>query len=264
MIKKILLILVLLAVAAVAAIYFLGSAALNKGIKHGVETVGPQVTETPVTLADVNISVLSGKGTLKNLNVGNPDGFMSENIFALGQIDIEVDTGTVFSDKIIINKIHIRKPEISYEKKLGGSNVKTLLDSIERFTGPKSDKPVEDAPVADAGVKKQVVIKQLIIEDGLVFVGALGIGQQVILPRIEMNNIGEGGSNATIADVLDIVLSKVLASIGPAIADAGELLKGAGDDALKAAQESALNKVEEATGDAAEKAKEGLKGLFGK
>jgi hypothetical protein len=264
MIKKILLVLVLLAVAAVAAVYFLGSAALNKGIQHGVETVGPQVTQTPVTLADVNISVLSGKGTLKNLNVGNPDGFKSTNIFALGQVDIEVDTASVFTDKIIINKIHIRKPEISYEKSFGGSNVKTLLDSIERFTGPKSDQPVEEAPAAEAGAKKQIVIKQLIIEDGLVFVGAMGIGQEVRLPRIEMNDIGESGSDTNIADVLDIVLSKVLASIGPAISDAGKLLKGAGDDALKAVQESGLNKVEEATGDAVNQAREGIKGLFGK
>ena len=102
MIKKIVLILVLLAVAAGAAVYFLGATALNNGIKHGVETVGPKVTETSVTLAEVNISVLSGKGTLKNLNVGNPSGFKNENIFALGQIDIEVDRKSLFSDRIII------------------------------------------------------------------------------------------------------------------------------------------------------------------
>ncbi|HAV13306.1 MAG TPA: hypothetical protein DCX06_07445 [Opitutae bacterium] len=262
MIKKILLVLVLLAVIAAAAVYFLGSAALNKGIKHGVETVGPQVTETSVTLADVNISVLSGKGTLKSLNVGNPDGFKSANIFALGQIDIEVDTSTVFSDKIVINKIHIRQPEISYEKKLTGSNVKKLLDSIEKFTGPKSDTP-DDAPVEDSGAKKQIVIKQLIIEDGKVYVGALGVGQEVPLPRIEMKNIGEDGNETSIAEVLDVVLSKVLASIGPAIADAGQLLKGAGDDALKAVQESTTDKVGEAAGDALNKASEGIKGLFG-
>ena len=259
MIKKILLVLVLLAVIATAAVYFLFSAGLNKAIKHGVETVGPAVTQTPVTLAEVNISVLSGKGTLKGLNVGNPEGFKSGNIFALGQIDIEVDTGTLTSDIIIINKIHIRQPEISYEKTFTSSNVKKLLDNIEQFTGPKSETP-EDAPAEESGAKKQIVIKQLIIEDGLVYVGALGIGQEIPLPRIEMNNIGEEGSDSNIADVLDIVLSKVLASIGPAIADAGQLLKGAGDDALKAVQESGLNKVE----DVADKASESIKGLFGK
>lgn len=262
MIKKIVLILVLLVVAAVAAVYFLGSVGLNKGIKHGVETIGPEVTQTPVTLADVNISVLSGKGTLKGLNVGNPEGYKSKNIFALGQIDIDVDTGTVFSDKIIINTIHIRQPEISFEKTFTSSNVKKLLENIEQFTGPKSDKP-DEAPEAKSGAKKQIVIKELIIEDGLIYVGALGIGQEITLPRIEMNNIGEDGSDTNIAEVLDIVLSQVLASIGPAITDAGALLKAAGSDALKTVQESGLNKVEEATDDALNKASDSIKGLFG-
>ncbi|MGJ8640853.1 MAG: hypothetical protein ACSHYA_15795 [Opitutaceae bacterium] len=261
MIKKILLVLVLLAVIAAAAVYFLGSSALNKGIKHGVTTVGPQVTQTPVSLADVNISLLSGKGTLKNLNVGNPEGYNSENIFALGQIDIEVDTSSVFSDKIIIDRIYIRQPEISYEKKLSSSNVKALLENIEEFTGPKSEATETEV---SQGPSKQIVIKQLIIEDGLVYVGALGIGQEVKLPRIELNNIGEEGSGTNVADVLDIVLSKVLTSIGPAIVDAGALLKGAGGDALKAVQEGGLDSVEDAAGDALNKASEGLKGLFGK
>ena len=62
MIKKIFLFLVILAVAAVAGIYFFGSSVLNKSIKAGVETFGPEVTQTSVTLDAVNLSILSGKG----------------------------------------------------------------------------------------------------------------------------------------------------------------------------------------------------------
>lgn len=260
MIKKILLILVLLAVAAVAVVYFVGSSAINKGIKHGVETFGPQVTQTPVTLDHVSISVLSGKGTLKGLNVGNPEGFKSENIFALGQIDIEIDTSTVMSDKIVIDRIYIKQPEISYEKTLSSSNIKKLLANIEEFTGPSA--PKEDAP--ETGAQKQLVIKQLIIEDGTIYVGALGMGQTVPLPRIELNNIGEDNNQQSIAQVLDLVLTEVVKSIGPAIANAGDLLKDGGAAALKAAQEGGIEKVGDAAGDAVNKASEGLKGLFNK
>jgi uncharacterized membrane protein HdeD (DUF308 family) len=56
MIKKIFLILILLLVTGAAAIYFFGSSALNNGIKNGVETFGPKVTQTPVTLESVSIS----------------------------------------------------------------------------------------------------------------------------------------------------------------------------------------------------------------
>jgi hypothetical protein len=257
MFKKLLLALVLLALIAGAALYFFGSNALNRGIKSGVETYGPKVTQTGMTLEEVNLSVLSGSGTLIGLKVGNPDGFESENIFSLGEIDLKVDTSSVLSDKIIIDHIIIKQPEISYEKTFTSSNVKQLLKNIEEFTGPSSDSDDAGATAeSDAGAKKQVVIKQLIIEDGTIYVGVMGMGQTVSLPRIEMNDIGEDGEAMTIAEVTDLVLSKVLESIGPAIANAGDL-GGAAVDALKT---QGLEKVDQAS----EKVGESIKGLFSK
>ncbi len=256
MIKKILLFLVILAIAGAAAIYFLGSSVLNKGIKTGVEKFGPQVTQTSVRLDEVNLSILSGNGTLTGLYVGNPDGYKSENIFALGEIDVDIDTGSVFSDKIIINKIHIKQPEISYEKTLLSSNVKALLKNIEEFSGSTEEsapEPGVEAPATtEDGASKQVVIKQLIIEDGTIFVGLMGAGTTVPLPRIEMNDIGESGDKKSMAEVIDLILTEVLKSIGPAIADAGDIVGEGGKAALEEG-EGALNK-----------ATESIKGLFGK
>ena len=256
MFKKRLIGFALLAVIIVAAIYFAGSSVLNKGIKSGVETYGPRVTQTPVTLEDVQLSILSGSGMLKGLHVGNPEGYKSENIFALGQIDLKVNTRSVFSDKIIIDHIIIKRPAMSYEKKLTTSNLKKLLENIEQFTGPSSEPEAETAEEEKAGTKKQVIIKKLLIEDGTIYVGALGIGQTVPLPRIEMENIGEDGNEMTMPEVIDLVLSKVLQSIGPAIASAGEL-GGAAVDVLKT---QGLDKVGQAT----DLVGEGIKGLLGK
>ena len=193
---------------------------------------------------------------LKGLHVGNPEGYKSENIFALGQIDLKVNTRSVFSDKIIIDHIIIKRPAISYEKKLTTSNLKKLLENIEQFTGPSSEPEAETAEEEKAGTKKQVIIKKLLIEDGTIYVGALGIGQTVPLPRIEMENIGEDGNEMTMPEVIDLVLSKVLQSIGPAIASAGEL-GGAAVDVLKT---QGLDKVGQAT----DLVGEGIKGLLGK
>ncbi len=256
MFKKRLIGFALLAVIIVAAIYFAGSSVLNKGIKSGVETYGPRVTQTPVTLEDVQLSILSGSGMLKGLHVGNPEGYKSENIFALGQIDLKVNTRSVFSNKIIIDHIIIKRPAMSYEKKLTTSNLKKLLENIEQFTGPSSEPEAGTAEEEKAGTKKQVIIKKLLIEDGTIYVGALGIGQTIPLPRIEMENIGEGGNEITMPEVIDLVLSKVLQSIGPAIASAGEL-GGAAVDVLKT---QGLDKVGQAT----DLVGEGIKGLFGK
>ena len=256
MIKKIFLFFVILAIAGVAAIYFFGSSMISKGIKTGVEKYGPEVTQTPVRLDSVELSFLSGNGTIKGLYVGNPDGYKSENIFALGEIDIDIAPMSVISgDKITINKIIIRKPEISYEKTLMSSNIKALLKNIEDFTG-SADKNTpepedESAPTEDDSTK-QVVIKQLVIEDGTIFVGLMGAGTTVPLPRIEMNDIGEDGNKKSLPEIIDLVLTEVLKSIGPAIADTGDLVGEGGKAALKEG-ESAL-----------EKATDSIKGLFGK
>jgi hypothetical protein len=265
MLKKIFLLLFILAVATVTAIYFLGSSALNKGIKTGVETFGPEVTQTAVRLDEVNLSILSGNGTLTGLYVGNPDGYKNENIFALGQIEIDVDTGSIFSDKIIINKIIIQQPEISYEKTLTSSNIKALLKNIEAFTRPaaeSSESPAEETPTEDSA-SKQVVIKQLVIENGTIFVGLMGVGSSVPLPRIELNDIGEDGNKKSMAEVIDQVLSEVLKSIGPAIAGAGNILGEGGKTALLEGEDT-LEKVGTAAGDAVNKASDSIKNLFGK
>ncbi len=56
---------------------FLGS--LNRIVKAGVETVGPKVTGTTVTLRQVKISPFSAQGTLGGLLVGNPAGFKTDS-----------------------------------------------------------------------------------------------------------------------------------------------------------------------------------------
>lgn len=267
MIKKLLLGLLLLAVLALGAVYFFGTKALNSGVKKGVETIGPRVTQTTVTLDSVDLSPLSGSGSLKGLIVGNPDGFKSDHIFKLGQIDVVVDLGSITSDTIVIEKIHILEPGISYEKKLTTSNIRELQKNIEAFTGPKTEAPAEGA--TDTAPRRQLVIQELIIEDGSIFVGVMGAGQTVPLPRIEMSNLGEEGTRANIGEILNEVLKKVLTSVGPAIANAGQLTEEAAN-ALKTqgleAVDQAAGKAGEAVNDAANEAgkavSDGLNKLF--
>ena len=272
MIKKLITAFVGLIVITGVLLYFVGGSLLNSGIKRGVETFGPQVTQTSVTLESANVSPFSGSGTLKGLNVGNPEGFKSENIFALGQIDIRVDTGTIFSDKIVIDEIIIQRPAMSYEKTARSSNVQQILDNIEAFTGPRDTRD----PEPDEGAKKQVVIRKLVIEEGTVYVGAMGVGQTVRLPRIEMNDIGEGGNQITMAEAINLVLARVVTGIGPALANIGEIgrdaanaLRDQGLESLGRIREttgetagSTLNQAGEAAGDAVNQASESIRGLF--
>lgn len=265
MIKKLFLGFIFLVIVAIAAIYIFGSSLLNKGIKSAVETYGPQVTQTDVTLQEVNLSILSGQGTLTNLNISNPNGYKSVDVFALGEVDIKVDVGTILSDKIVIEHIVIRKPAISYEKTLASSNIKELLKNIEEFTGAQaeSESAPEETTPEKSGAQKQIVIKKLLIEDGKAYVGAMGVGQEVALPTIELYDLGEGGNAASVAQISEEIISAVLTAIGPAITDAKELLKNSGKAALEGAAEGGLEGLGDAANDAVNKASEGIRGLLG-
>jgi hypothetical protein len=209
--------------------------------------------------------VFSGAGTLSGLFVGNPEGFSGDNIFALEQIDMKLDTRSVLSDKVIIEKLHIRSPKISYEKTLRSSNLKQLLENIEASTGgSKEPAPGEEA---DKGPGKQVVIRDLRIEDATVFVGAMGAGVSTKIPRIQMSDIGEGGEKRSIAEAVRLITQEIFKSVGPALGDVGKTLSEGGQAMLEQAKQKGMDQVNKAAKDAAKKATdeagERLKGLLG-
>src|SRR2546422_2170121 len=93
-----LMVLVVLLIAAVlAALYFLGAI-----VKKGVESTGPHITKTTVRLDAAKLSILSGNGELKGFLVGNPEGFNSPSAVRVGSVEVGVQPGSVFSDKVVV------------------------------------------------------------------------------------------------------------------------------------------------------------------
>ena len=77
--KKVLLIVAVLVVVAVVALFVVGSN-LDGIVKKAVETAGPKITQTSVTLDGVSLSPRSGSGAIKGLTVGNPSGYSSPRV----------------------------------------------------------------------------------------------------------------------------------------------------------------------------------------
>ena len=50
-------------------------------LKSAVSTLVPQMTKTPASLEKADISLLSGKISLKGFKIGNPAGFVGPNAF---------------------------------------------------------------------------------------------------------------------------------------------------------------------------------------
>lgn len=219
--------------------FFLGSV-----VKAGVNNFAPKLTQTKVELAGARLSPLTGSGTLTGLYVGNPKGWTSEKAFFLGKIHIEVAPFSVLGDHIVIKEIFIDQPEFVYETKLVASNIGDLLKNIEAATGGGKG----DAPKTKDGKPIKFEVKHFRLQNGQVTLGVGAAAIKLPMPPIDLTDLGtkEGGitPDQLATAVMRSVTSSVVTSTTQAAGKVGSTLGAA-------------------AGDAAKKAGEGIKKLFG-
>ena len=97
--KKLLLIGGVVIVIIVGALVF-GVSKLGPLIKTAVNTYGPKLTKTELSLGDVSISILSGKAELKDFFLGNPQGFTSSEAMKVGSIFIDIDEKSITGTRL--------------------------------------------------------------------------------------------------------------------------------------------------------------------
>jgi uncharacterized protein involved in outer membrane biogenesis len=219
---------VILAVVIIAG-FFVGDI-----IKAGMETIGPKVTQTSLTVNSVNVSVLTGSGGVKGLIVGNPAGFKSTNAISVGKAAVSVAPFSVLGDKIVIKSVEVREPEINFDgNPFGANNLQKIMDNVSAFTGGPEDKTADtNAPVKPGAPKPA---KKLQVDDFLI-VGAKVHFNGVILPLpdIHLANLGQGPDGITPAALIKEVLGQVTsASLKAVVASAGDASKAIGGEASK-------------------------------
>ena len=201
MIKKLLISLLLLVVLAVGATFLY----LDRIVTTGIEVVGSQVLGTEVTVASVAISPLNGSGSISGLEIRNPEGFDSDYIFQLEQVEVSLNTASLLSDVIEIESIIITQPEITYETRITTDNVRALLENIGSSGG--------ETATADSEAGKELFIRDFRLLSPQVNLVAAVATAPISLPDIELTDIGTEDNAATVAQVLEVVLSALRRTI---------------------------------------------------
>ena len=190
-------------------------------VKRVVESVGPKALGAPVTVANVSVSPFSGDGQIRGLVIGNPEGFKTPNAFSLGRVNIGMDLKSLRSDKTVINEILVDQPEITLEMTLRGrTNLGQLVENAQAYAGPKK----EEEQTAEG---RPVVIRDLLIRGAKVRLDVTALGGSTAgfdLPEIRMRNIGEEGSGADAAQVIELVLATVVKAVAAQVGDADEIM----------------------------------------
>jgi uncharacterized protein involved in outer membrane biogenesis len=217
---------------------------LDRGIKTAVESIGPEMTGSEVTLNSVDLSLTTAKGRFSGLRVGNPEGFAAADAFTLGEISFSMLADSLASDTIIIESLRIVAPEITMERAGGRSNLDQIQSNISRYLGADTDQASTEESA------KKFIIRDLKIIDGRVHYAILGgKGVDLPLPDLQLTDIGESAGESdgvSAAEAAGEIINAIVGAAGKAVSQSG---------AVKDLGKSLEDQVKEKAG--------ALKGLFG-
>ena len=251
-------VLVVLAIIGMVVVYLM----LGSIIKTGIETVGPKLTQSPVTVSSVKLSPLSGHLEIHNFVVGNPPGYNTEFAVKVGTVRVTLVPSSVFSDRIVVKEVFIDGPELTYEGSLDGSNLAQIQKNIEAFTGkPSAEKaPEAPKPAEPAKAGKKLQIDDVTIQNTKVHLSMkLLVGKAVSLPMppIHLTGLGKEKEGKSVGDVVNEIFGAIMNQVTGVVSGAGDVLKGGA-----AAIGGTASQAGKAVSDTAGKAFSGVKGLF--
>lgn len=187
----------------VAVVVFVGLSNLGPIIKKAVNTYGPKITKTELHVADVGVSILSAEAKINNFFLGNPKGFKTPSAVQVGTVFVNVDEKSLTNNPIIIDRIEVKNPEITYEKKGKTDNFQSILKNVNKATASEKSSTTS---TQEQRPGKKLIIRDFIITDGKVNVALsiYGLGQKEInvpLPDIHLKDIGKEKNGASAAEV---------------------------------------------------------------
>jgi hypothetical protein len=253
-----------------------GISKLGPIVKMAVNTYGPKITDTELHVDDVGISIFSAEAKLKKFFLGNPKGFKSPSAMKVGSVYVDVDEGSITKDPIIINRVEVVGPEITYEKRGKTDNFKSILNNVQKNV-PKGESAKKEP--AKEGPGKQLIINDLIIKNGKVNLavempgGVLGDQEiKADLPDIHLKDIGKKKDGASAAEVANEIFAALYGKItSPDVMGAlNDQLKKLGGVGLETIEKATKEGLKEATdvvkgaGKEAEGVTDKVKGLFQK
>ena len=265
-IKKLLVTIIILIVLLVVAFKIVG----NSILKTAIETAATKTLNVAVTLDDVKLSLLAGQIETKNLAVSNPAGFEHDHIFELGNMLINVQTTSLLSDTINIERMTLDGLNVVIEQKGLSNNLHTLIKSMPKAEPSKEEKPEQPAEPQKPGKNlkiSELEITNIHIKAKLLPIAGKADTVEFSLPPIKMKDIGGDKKIDTAA-----LVKKILTRISTAIAEksAGRLpqdiigpIKSSLGEQSEAVIEKSKQLLEE-TKDVGKELTEGLKSIFKK
>lgn len=200
-----------LAVVIIGVVVF-GLSKIGPIVQSAVNTYGPGITKTDVRLGDVNVSLFSAQAKLTNFYLGNPKGFKSPEAMKVGSILVDVAESSLTKETIIIERIEVLSPQLTYERTLKSDNFQAILNNVTKGGG-KGGKTSGGKSTDKSSGSKKIIIKDFQMKDAKVNLAASMLGQNksvsTNLPDIHLTNIGDKKGGLIPADAFKVILAEL-------------------------------------------------------
>lgn len=187
---------------------------LDHVVKRAIEKYVPEILQATVELDEVKLSPADGAGTLRGLRIGNPKGFRAPHAATVGTIALAIDPTTVVKDVVLVRRIAVERPSITYEPGAKGGNFDVLQRNVERYVGAGGD--------AKGG--RRLIVESLIIRGARVtYAPQVGRGTATIsfdLPDIQLRDVGKSRGGVTPGELAKIIVDALAARIAEVMARA--------------------------------------------
>ena len=185
-------------------------------VKKAVNMIGPKITKTNVKVEDVKVSVFSGEARIKNFSLGNPKGFKSLEAISIGYVYVDIVEDSITKDPIVIRKIEIIAPDITYEKIQESDNFKVLLNNVKDSVKSYDKTEKKDLDKKEKKMDKKIIIKDILIKQGRVNLIVQALKNQIIkapLPDIHLKGIGVDENGVSAAKAFEQIIASIYKGI---------------------------------------------------
>src|SRR5258706_7125695 len=230
--KKALIVLAVLAVLIGAGVYWAYNS-LDVIVKVALEHYGPDVAGVPVKVGEVKLSPRDGRGSLRNVEIGNPPGFAAPRAARLGEISVALDPATVRAPVVHVHEIVIDAPLITYERGKGSTNLDAIQKNIDAYVKRAEAESAgsKEATPEGRSVRHKFVVDRLAIRGAKVTMTTPGLKGQGItfdLPDIELRDIGKRQDGVTASEGANTVANALIGRISQKVLTNIDLLRKGG------------------------------------
>lgn len=219
---------------------------LDRIVKAAIERVGSDTMKSPVTVDSVKLSLKSGSGTIRNLQVRNPEGFPPQPALRLGEMVLAIDPASVQADKLVVRTISVTDGELFLTGGVDDNNLKKLIANLR---APTSTGGADSQAPATADSSRKLQVDELTLTDlklnvqmDLPVVGVFSTTAK--MPEIKLAGLGQGPEGVTGTELGKLVLKRVVEEVSPIVVQmirqkTGQSLGNDGKKALESLEKAA-------------------------